>query len=101
MRASFLLTVLVEAVSPSLRDSLASPDVVRVLGQPIDQLLHLGGQLDGAQVEGCGFVPVRLLQVGLVGQTNRANASRWFVHGNCVSECNNGSKTKMFDLEVV
>ena len=67
MRASFLLAVFVEAVSPSLRDSLSGPDVVRVLGQSVDQLLHLRGQLDGAQVEGCRFVPVRLLQVWLIG----------------------------------
>ena len=67
MGASLLLAVLVETVGPALRDPLPGPDVVRVFGEPVHQLLHLRGQLDGAQIEGRGFVSVRL-EVRLVGK---------------------------------
>ena len=41
MGASLLLAVLVETVGPALRDPLPGPDVVRVFGEPVHQLLHL------------------------------------------------------------
>jgi len=63
MRAAAHVRVLVEAVGPALVDALLGPQVVRVFGQRVHQLLHLGGQGHGAQVEGRWFVTVTLLRI--------------------------------------
>jgi len=60
MGAAAHVGILVQAVRPALSDALLGPQVVRVLGQRVDQLLHLGGQRHGAQVERRWFVAIAL-----------------------------------------
>jgi hypothetical protein len=60
MGAAAHVGILIEAVRPALGDALLGPQVVRVLGQRVDQLLHLGGQGHGAQVKRRWFVAITL-----------------------------------------
>ncbi len=80
---------LVEAVGPSLTDAFLGPEVVGVLRQEVNQLLHLGGQLDGGQVQWGGLVPVRL-EKGVVGQPHSADSSRRLVHADVVAQGDDG-----------
>lgn len=60
MGAAAHVGIFIQAVRPALGDALLGPQVVRVLGQRVDQLLHLGGQRHSAQVERRWFVAVAL-----------------------------------------
>lgn len=82
--------VLIEAVGPPLLDSLLGPDVVRVLGQALHQLLQFGGERDVGQVERSWLVPVAL-EERVVVQPHTSNATRRLVQGDVVAESENGS----------
>jgi hypothetical protein len=55
--------ILIQAVRPALGDALLGPQVVRILGQRVDQLFHLSGQRHGAQVERRWFVTIALRSI--------------------------------------
>ena len=75
--------------SAHLRNPLLGPDVVRVLGELVDELLHLDVELDGAEVERRRLVAVGL-QEGLVGQPHSPDPGGRLVHGDGVAEGDDG-----------